>query len=414
MVGTKDKKSTKPPSPEPPPTPPHKRVSGKLNLWVIAMAVVTLLSMGTAGYFVISQSLKQKPLPKPSASVVPIKKITALGRLEPEGEVIKLSVANAQDSRVNKLLVKEGDTVKAGQVIAVLQGLDKKQAQLAEAEQNLAVEQAKLLQTQAGEAKKGEIAAQQAAISRIQAQLRTETAEKKAAIARASAELRNAQVNYERYEMLSQEGAVKRSEFDDKRQGWETAQANLNEAKAQLDNTVSTLQEQITQEKAVLKKLTEVRPVDVQVAIAQTKSAQAQVERIKAELDDFYVRVPIAGQIIKINTRVGEQVSTSQGIVELARTNQMYAIAEVYETDVSKVRLSQRATIISEHGGFDGKLQGTVNHIGLQIQKQDVLEADPTATKDARVVEVKIRIDPQDSRKVAGLTNLQVRITIDK
>ena len=35
------------------------------------------------------------------------------------------------------------------------------------------------------------------------------------------------------------------------------------------------------------------------------------------------------------------------------------------------------------------------------------------ADKDARVVEVKVRLDPEDSEKVAGLTNLQVRVKID-
>ncbi|MDM9385292.1 hypothetical protein QUB80_32065 [Chlorogloeopsis sp. ULAP01] len=58
-------------------------------------------------------------------------------------------------------------------------------------------------------------------------------------------------------------------------------------------------------------------------------------------------------------------------------------------------------------------MHGKVEHIGLQIKKQDVLASDPAAEKDARVVEVKVRIDPQDTVKVAGLTNLQVRITFD-
>ena len=154
------------------------------------------------------------------------------------------------------------------------------------------------------------------------------------------------------------------------------------------------------------------RPVDRQVVQAELDHAIAQVNRIKAELEDYYVRVPIAGQILKINTHVGEQVNTSEGIVELGRTNQMYAIAEVYETDVGLVEAGQRATVISEHGGFDGEIHGAVDYVGMQIKKQDVLDADPAADKDARVVEVKVRIDPEDNDKVAGLTNLQVRITI--
>lgn len=99
--------------------------------------------------------------------------------------------------------------------------------------------------------------------------------------------------------------------------------------------------------------------------------------------------------------------------MELGRTQQMYAIAEIYETDVSKIRVGQRAAIISEHGGFTGTVHGTVEHIGLQIKKQDILDSDPAADKDARIVEVKVRLDEQDTPKVAGLTNLQVRITVD-
>lgn len=317
-----------------------------VSRWITGTAVVASLSLG-ATYFGISQARKQSPTPAPSASVAPAKAVTALGRLEPQGEVIKLSVSNAQDSRVDKLQVEEGDYVKAGQVIAILQGLDKKQAALAEAEHNFAVEQAKVAQIKAGEAKAGEIAAQKAIIARTRAQASTETVEKKAAVARAEAELRNAEISYQRYQNLQQQGAVRTSDLDDKREKFETAQAMLNEAKAQLENTVSTLQEQLVQEKAMLDKLLEVRTVDVQVAQAEVNYAKTQIAKAKADLDDIYVRVPVAGRILKINTRIGEQVNTSLGIVELGRTKQMYAIAEVYETDVSKVRLGQQATVVS-------------------------------------------------------------------
>ncbi|MDJ0677287.1 MAG: HlyD family efflux transporter periplasmic adaptor subunit [Calothrix sp. MO_167.B42] len=410
MIRTRDKTITKPPSVEirAAPKPKAKR---KLARWIMGVAVVTVIGVGAT--YTISQVQKPKPAPVPATKVAPITKVTALGRLEPQGEVIKLSVANAQDSRVNKLLVEEGNRVQAGQVIAILQGIDKKQAELTEAEKNLVVEQAKLKQIKAGEAKQAEIAAQSANIARIQAQLRTETVEKQATIARAQSELRNAQINYQRYQSLHQEGAVKTSDLDDKREAFETATAKVNEAQAQLAYKVSTLEKQIQTEKAMLKKLREVRPVDVKVAQAEVEKAIAQINRIKAELEDLYVRVPVAGQILKINTRVGEQVNTSQGIVELGRTNQMYAVAEVYETDVGKLRVGQLATVVSEHGGFKGSIQGTIDHIGLQIKKQDVLESDPAADKDARVIEVKVRVRPQDSPKVAGLTNLQVRITFD-
>jgi HlyD family secretion protein len=288
-----------------------------------------------------------------------------------------------------------------------------REAELSEVKKNLAIYQAKLAQVKAGEAKQAEIAAQKAQISRLKAQLHTETIEREAEIADAQAELKNTEINYHRYQTLYQQGAVSQSNFDDRQELYERSQANLERVQARLTNTVATLQEQLAQEQAMLNKLREVRPVDLTVAQAEVDYVLAQVTRIKSELEDYYVRVPIDGQILKINTLVGEQVDTSEGIVELGRTNQMYAIAEVYETDVGKVKVGQRASIVSEHGGFAGKIKGTVDHIGLQIKKQDVLESDPAAAKDARVVEVKVRLDPQDSSKVAALTNLQVRVKID-
>ncbi len=401
------KKSKNPPSIE----KPHKQTKKKRNSWLIAILAIATLGGGIV-YWYISQTSSQTIEPEPITKLAPIA-VTALGRLEPEGEVIKLSVANAQDSRVNELLVEEGDRVTAKQLIATLQGLDQKQAELAEAKQNVRVYRAKLAQIKAGDAKTAEIAAQKANISRLKAQLRTEKIEREAEIADAQAELKNAEINYNRYQTLYQDGAVSKSQQDDQQELYERSQARLNQAQARLDNTISTLQEQIAQEKAMLNKLSEVRPVDLAEAQAEVDYAIAQVTRIESELEDYYVRVPIDGQILKINTLVGEQVDTREGIVELGRTNHMYAIAEVYETDIGRVKVGQKATIISEHGGFAGKLQGTVDHIGLQIKKQDVLESDPAADKDARVVEVKVRLDPQDSDKVAGLTNLQVRIRIN-
>lgn len=236
----------------------------------------------------------------------------------------------------NELLVKEGDRVEAKQLIATLQGLDQKQVELAEAKQNVAVYRAKLEQIKAGEGKIAEIEAQKANIARLKAQFRTEKLEKEAEIADARAEFRNAEINYNRYQTLYQDEAVSQSALGDRQELYQRAQARVNQARARLENTVSTLQEQIAQEQAMLDKLSEVRPVGLAEAQAEVDYAIAQVKRIESELEDYYVRLPIAGQILKINTHVREQVNTNQGIVELGKTNQMYAIAEVYETDVGR------------------------------------------------------------------------------
>jgi HlyD family secretion protein len=93
----------------------------------------------------------------------------------------------------------------------------------------------------------------------------------------------------------------------------------------------------------------------------------------------------------------------------------MYAIAEVYETDIIRVKKGQATTITSEYGGFTGELKGNVSHVALQIGKaklgQD--QQNPNTDVNARVVEVKVRLNPADSTKVAALTGMQVRLKID-
>lgn len=350
-----------------------------------------------------------------SVEINPITTVVALGRLAPKGEVIKLSVPNAEDSRVNQLLVEEGDWVEADQVIAILQGFDGRERDLEEAQRNVDYYRALLEQVRSGDAKEAEIAAQRANIARLEAQLRTEQTEREAAIASAEAELRQAELSFQRNQTLYEQGATSLEELDIAQEAFEMAEANLDQRRAQLENTLQTLREQLVQEREILAQLQEVRPVDVQVAEAELERALVAVEQRQADLDDTRVRVPVAGQILRINTRVGEQVNTQQGIVELGQTDEMFAIAEVYETEITKVELGQRATITSEYGGFAGEINGTVDHIGLQTGTRTLSESssDPTTDENTRVVEVKIRIDPDDSDTVASLTNMQVRVEID-
>jgi HlyD family secretion protein len=346
-------------------------------------------------------------------SSIQVKSVAALGRIEPKESVIKVSVANAQDSRVDRLLVQQGDRVRSGQLIATLQGIDKKQVAVAEAERNVAVYRAELRQAEIGDSVESSIAVQQAEIDRLQAELATTKMVRQAAIERTQAQMRNDRADYQRYQKLYQEGVISISDLENRRKNLETAAAETKEAQAQLENTKKTLLVQIQQEKSKLKQLSAIRQVDVQVAQAELEYALSQLQKAKAELEDFYVRIPVSGQVLKVNTRVGERVNPDQGIVDLGQTDEMYVIAEVYETDVPRVRVGQKAIMISENGGFTEKLQGTVEQIGLQIQKTDLLDTDPASDKNARVVEVKIRLDPQDSKKVAGLTYMQVRVKIE-
>jgi HlyD family secretion protein len=136
-----------------------KRANRKL---IGLIAVATLISGGIA-YYGISQ-FGQRKTPQPTTTVPTVKKVTALGRIEPEGEVIRLSAPLALDGdRLSQILVQEGDSVQVGQVVAILDSRNRLQDALQQAQEQVKVTQARLAQVKAG-AKQGEIQAQQATL----------------------------------------------------------------------------------------------------------------------------------------------------------------------------------------------------------------------------------------------------------
>jgi len=226
--------------------------------------------------------------------------------------------------------------------------------------------------------------------------------------------VKNAELEFQRYEFLEKQGAISTSLKDSKRLTLDVTRQQLSEAKANRRQAAETIAKQVKEAEATLDRIAEVRPVDVQAAQAEVKSAIASVQQVQAELDLTVVRAPRDGQILKIHTWEGELVDSKNGIVSIGQTDAMYAVAEVYETDLPKVRIGQTATLTSVSGGtLKQFLKGTVDEIGLEVAKKDVLNTDPAASIDARVVEVKVRLNPEDSRIVAGLTNMKVQIAID-
>jgi HlyD family secretion protein len=241
----------------------------------------------------------------PQASAAPAS-ITALGRIEPREGVIRISGPSRIAVVIGELRVAEGDRVKAGDVLAVLDSY----------------------------------ASEQAVVQRLRA------------------ELANAQRELARKRKLHQQGAIADTIFE-----------------------------------------ADVLARDV---------ARAELRHAEAELARSVVRAPVDGQVLKIHARTGEKVGP-EGILELGRTDEMYAIAEVYETDVRCIEVGHRAKVSSP--ALEAPLEGVVERVGMKIGKLDALSTDPAARTDARVVEVEIRLD--DSEPVKGLTNLQVEVAIE-
>ncbi len=147
---------------------------------------------------------------------------------------------------------------------------------------------------------------------------------------------------------------------------------------------------------------------------AQRDSLRYRVEAIAADLAgarailaSATVRAPVAGRVLTVHARSGERVGPA-GILDLGETDRMYAVADVYETDVGGIRIGQRATVRSR--AFPAPLHGTVERIGLKVGRLAQLGTDPAADVDARVVKVRVRLDEAPA---AALTNQQVDVLID-
>ncbi|MEA5515734.1 ABC exporter membrane fusion protein [Nodularia sp. UHCC 0506] len=395
-------------------TPKPKQLSTKpVSQWSIILAISIAVATGTISFYSFSRNRSTSTVePFIISSTSPtITGVAALGRLEPQGEVIRLSAANSQTGvRVAKLLVNQGDWVSQGQVVAILDNYYTRLAALEKAQKQVLVAQASVNQVKAG-AKAGDISAQEATIARLEAELRGGISAQEATIARLEAELRNAENENQRYQQLYQEGAISASNSDSKQLRVDTVRQQLNEAQAALKRTVETIQKQLYEAQARLESIAEVRPTDIQAAQIDVESAIASVKQAQADWDLSSVRSPISGQVLKINTRPGEVISNA-GIAELGRTQQMYVVAEVYETDIQKVRLGQSAKITSN--AFAGELRGKVTDIGLQVSRQNIFDLNPQVNTDNKVVDVKIRLDnPPKYQPVTTLTDLQVQVLIN-
>lgn len=330
--------------------------------------------------------------------------VTALGRLEPESDVLDIGVGSGISDRLDRLLVKEGQHVEAEQELAYLESY---RLRLAERDQ-------------------------------VASQLAEARAQFAAVTAYDTALLREAQISLETLNLLhpvevqAQEAMVRLYELErafaaNEVKRLRTLRASEASTQQQLDKEVlaeGRSRESLANAQALLEKLRLANQQDVARTKAQLSTAQAaltrnqkalpvasletQLELANTRMKLAVIRAPCAGEILKIRTHPGEAVG-AKPILRMGQTGSMVAVAEVYYTDVRFVKPGQKATVTSP--ALPEPLRGTVAQVGALVAKNNVLGVDPTADVDARVVEVRIRLEPNES--ASRMTFLQVNIAIE-
>lgn len=329
--------------------------------------------------------------------------VVALGRIEPVSEIVNLGSGISPD-RLETLVVARGDFVRRGDVLGYFGS---------HAEQIAQRDYYKSLLEEAERRLKAEIALSQARIEtaeihqkqilevsplRIQAQ--------EASLASLEAKLANDRDIFDSNQQLYSRGVTSRRLQEDQRSAVLQDQANVASARARLAELKSQFDVDIVDAEAQMQAARAQR--DRSLADIPGASLRQQIALAEARAHRATLYAPIDGQILNIKVKPGEDAGNGP-VLTMGNTARMRAVAEVYETDISRVQVGQPATVSSL--ALPRPLTGRVSQIGHMIFKNDVLNVDPAARADARVVEVWVDLD--DTQLTQSLTNLTVNVVIN-
>jgi HlyD family secretion protein len=322
-------------------------------------------------------------------------KLFVSGRID--GDTVDLSAK--RPGRVVEINVREGDSVEAGQVLAVLSS-DQDEARRDQQVARIQSDQRKLeqlkrqLKTYAERVHQAEIYHEQAqtdAPARVK-EAEANLAASRAALVRSEAELKQHQINAERYAPLAKLGAVSaqtveqyqtqlkvaEAATDASRKDVAAAEASLQATKAQLENPRIKAADRLTLER-------QVDEVKAQIASAQAdvEGDQAELRRIEADLSDLKILAPIAGTILTRAAEPGRVVASGQTVLTMVDLNKLYLRGFVPEGFVGKVKVGQPAEIY-----LDSNPKEAIPAQVIRIDPQAMFTPENTYFKDDRVKQV--------------------------
>lgn len=378
---------------------------GKASLLLVVAAAAYAAGAATLWFYAPNPpSAARKSATRPAD--LPGETVVALGRVRPAGGL--RPVPGPPGDQIAQLLVNEGDAVSAGQPIARLASRADRQAEVDLLDQQIAdAEAQKKLAQASGER---EIAVAQAKLDE-QTQL-------------APLELK---AQEEKLQFLERQRASAEQRLQSLR---ELQRISPNTVSAQDVDSQDLLAAQAAAEiasgKALLAKAKLAQQTGKQVAEAQLASAKASLERTLREIpvdalgkkraiarlqfDRTQVLAPAAGTVVKVYGRAGDPTAPQQPIVDLADTAAMQCVAEVYETDVLRLRKWGKAKVIIRSRALPYDLTGEVTSVGTVIARNAITDIDPTADADRRVFEVVVTLTDRSPPVAAEYLNLQVQV----
>ncbi|HSP70395.1 MAG TPA: HlyD family efflux transporter periplasmic adaptor subunit [Bryobacteraceae bacterium] len=302
--------------------------------------------------------------------------VTASGEIKPR-TYTNLG-ANAQ-GLITELLVKEGDRVRKGQIVARIESV--------QANADVQSQRASVASAEA------DSASSEAALNVQDVTIRTQ----QATIDRTKSDLELARINFERYDKLFKAGVSPKADYDQRKAAYESQQAGLREAELRLEQLKSQRAQSLAQ------------ITSSQRRIAQAQAGLARVADILAKHD---VVSPLDGIVTNLPVRLGETVvpgvqnSAASAVMTIADMSLITAEVKVDETDIVNLEIGQKADITID-AVPDRTFSGHVIEIGntaILRSSGQVASSSATSSTEAKDFKVVVALDNPPDEIRPGLS----------
>lgn len=288
------------------------------------------------------------PVDPPSAQFS--NQVGAVGLVEASSENVAISVP--VPGLVTQVYVQVGDAVRRGQPLFRLDDRDLR-AELALRESNRDLAVAKL--------------------ARMESSPRPEEIPPaEARVAEAKAQLADAETQLRLIESVKDRRAIKEEELQKRRRAVEAAKARVGQTESALRLLLAGSWKQ-----------------DIEVTRAELRQAEAQVTRIKADIDRLTVAAPINGRLLQVKVRAGEyaQVGTlGQPLMLLGALGRLHIRADIDEKDAWRVRAGAKG-VASVRGNAAIRFPLEFVRLEPYVIPKKSLTGDATERVDTRVLQ---------------------------
>lgn len=293
---------------------------------------------------------------------------------------------------VTELQVKDNQTVKQGQLLAMLDNRDL-QARYEQSQAIVAAKQASFaVQNQNEKAAEAGIFQAQSSVNAAQASI----AQAQSSVETSKAELDRLQAEHVRYQQLLSDGVITQQKFEAIRAQYLSAQANYQNALAAVESAKAQYQHALAAVHASQAQTESVRATRMEMQ-ADLNSAKASARFNHIDVNSSQVVAPVSGKIGNIAVRLGSRVSPQTRLMGIIPDHSVYVEANFKETQIEKMRIGQQVELTLDAYpslSFQGKIESFAPASGATFSMMPPDNATGNFNKVVQRIPVRIAIQP--------------------